>query len=142
MPAFEYYCRSILVHRIIDIVPCFSECRLSPIASGTSLTTLGSQNIGEGGVELRRGGRGGSIRGSSGALFAEDSGDRAGGGSTTPVLLGSGMVTGQPLSTQSYLTLRSITSHRRVVSESSQEEKTSRNSLKGFLSSSFDHGGA
>lgn len=94
-------------------------------------------------MELRRGGRGGSIRGSSGALFAEDSGDRGGGGgSTTPVLPGSGMVTGQPLSTQSYLTLRSITNHRRVVSESSQEDKTARNSLKGFLSSSYDHGGA
>lgn len=92
-----------------------------------------------------RGTRGGSIRGSSGALFAEDSGGggtggSGGGGSTTPIVLGSGVATGQPLSTQSYLTLRNITKHRRVVSESTQEEKNSRNSLKGFLSSSYDQG--
>ncbi|XP_071552296.1 rapamycin-insensitive companion of mTOR isoform X2 [Panulirus ornatus] len=117
------------------------ECRLSPIASGTSLATLGSQSTNEVGVELRRGGRGGSIRGSSGALFAEDSGDRAG-GSTTPVMPGTAVVTGQPLSTQSYLTLRSITNHRRVVSESNQEEKNTRNSLRGFLSSSYEHTGS
>ncbi|KAG7156669.1 rapamycin-insensitive companion of mTOR-like [Homarus americanus] len=116
------------------------ECRLSPIASGASIATLGSQSIADGGVELRRGGRGGSIRGSSGALFAEDTIDRAA-GSSTPILLGSAAITGQPLSTQSYLTLRSITNHRRVVSESSQEEKTTRNSLKGFLSSSYEHSG-
>ncbi|KAG0730302.1 Rapamycin-insensitive companion of mTOR [Chionoecetes opilio] len=115
------------------------ECRLSPIASGTSLATLGSQTMAEGGSELRRGGRCGSIRGSSGALFAEDSADR-GGGSTTPVIPGLGAVTSQPLSTQSYFTLRSITNHRRV-SESSHEEKSTRNSLKGFLSSSYEHSG-
>lgn len=115
------------------------ECRLSPIASGTSLVTLGSQSMAEG-SEFRRGGRGGSIRGSSGALFAEDTGER--GGSTTPILIpGSGVVTSQPLSTQSYFTLRSITNQRRVVSESSHEEKPTRNSLKGFLSSSYEHGG-
>ncbi|XP_050686343.1 rapamycin-insensitive companion of mTOR-like isoform X3 [Eriocheir sinensis] len=116
------------------------ECRLSPIASGTSLVTLGSQSMVECASELRRGGRGGSIRGSSGALFAEDGGDRTG-GSTTPVIPGSGVVTSQPLSTQSYFTLRSITNHRRVVSESTHEERTTRNSLKGFLSSSYEHGG-
>ncbi|XP_069163639.1 rapamycin-insensitive companion of mTOR-like isoform X1 [Procambarus clarkii] len=116
------------------------DCRLSPIASGASLATLGSQATAEGGVELRRGGRAGSIRGSSGALFAEDPGDRTA-GSTTPIMHGASVITGQPLSTQSYLTLRSITNHRRVVSESSQEEKTARNSLKGFLSSSYEHGG-
>lgn len=114
---------------------------MSPIASGTSIATMESQSFGEGGVELRRWGRGGSIRGSSGALFAgEDSGDRTG-GSTTPVMPSSAVVaTLQPLSTQSYYTLRSITNHRRVMSESSQEEKNTRNSLKGFLSSSLEHG--
>nr|XP_053655508.1 LOW QUALITY PROTEIN: rapamycin-insensitive companion of mTOR-like [Cherax quadricarinatus] len=116
------------------------DCHLSPIASGASLATIGSHATAEGGVELRRGGRAGSIRGSSGALFAEDTVDRAA-GNTTPVMLGASIVTGQPLSTQSYLTLRSITNHRRVVSESSQDEKTTRNSLKGFLSSSYDHSG-
>nr|XP_027221348.1 rapamycin-insensitive companion of mTOR-like isoform X1 [Penaeus vannamei] len=121
------------------------ESRLSPIASGASLSTIGSQAVIEGGVDLMRGTRGGSIRGSSGALFAEDSGGggtggSGGGGSATPGVLGSGVATGQPLSTQSYLTLRNITKHRRVVSESTQEEKNSRNSLKGFLSSSYDQG--
>ncbi|KAK8396470.1 hypothetical protein O3P69_005488 [Scylla paramamosain] len=101
------------------------ECRLSPIASGTSLVTLGSQSMAEG-SEFRRGGRGGSIRGSSGALFAEDAGDR--GWQHHP-------------NTNTWLRGGDQSATRRVVSESSHEEKPTRNSLKGFLSSSYEHGG-
>ncbi|XP_064086614.1 rapamycin-insensitive companion of mTOR-like [Macrobrachium nipponense] len=114
------------------------DTRLSPIASRASLSTMGSQL--EGGVELRKGGRGGSIRGSSSALFAEDL-ICGSGGALTPVQSLTGTGGSYPLSTQSYLTLRCISNqHRRLISESSQEDKTSRNSLKGFLSSSYEQG--
>ena len=99
---------------------------------------MGSQVLAEGGVEIRRG-RVGSIRGSSSALFTEEViGSSAG---TTPIQSFTGTGGSLPLSTQSYLTLRCITNHhRRLMSESSQEDKNSRNSLKGFLSSSYDQG--
>ncbi|KAK7071574.1 hypothetical protein SK128_020860 [Halocaridina rubra] len=128
---------SVTVHTPL-LVKAQKEARLSPIASGASLSTLVSQNISESGFEFRR--ARGSVRGSSGALFAEDNGSGAA-GNTTPVLSGSGTGGSFPLSTQSYLTLRCITNqHRRFMSESSQEDKTSRNSLKGFLSSNYEQG--
>ena len=52
------------------------------------------------------------------------------------VPLGSSLPPG--MSSQSFYTLKSISQHRRVVSESSREEPNMRNSLKGFVSSSYD----
>ncbi|CAL4062242.1 unnamed protein product, partial [Meganyctiphanes norvegica] len=115
---------------------------LSPIASGGSLTTLGSAvGVGERGVMELRGGRtglgGGSVRGSSGALFAEGMPATQVSGTSTPVPGNSAPAQGLLLSTHSMVPGLGLIENRSMIrSPSGCSEVSSVRSFGGGRGSS------